>query len=252
MQLASILAATFLASALWAGSAIGASQTGRPPPARTPGAPTSAVDPCRAYILTAARALNAVRVDVVSAGREIRGVDGELRAPLKVRIVYSDGTERLERQAQVECRLDRDGRVVGLNVGDQGLDGPPGEAAAAQGDVRTSALERPQPPRADGEEVVGAFYAALGSGDGEAASRTVVPEKRGEGPLSAARITRYFGGLARPLQTQSIARLEANLFDVRYSYGIGRRNCTGSARVTLTSRGDATYIESIAAKESCS
>ena len=235
---------------------VGASQVNRdanpPPLTRIPGTPVPVVNACRAAVDAIARSLDPVQVDAVSGGLAVRGRDGILRAPLEIQIIYSHGGSQEVRQSRVECHLDRDGRVVALeglaeSAGDRTL-----EAAPAQGEGSAGATASIPPPRISGGDMVEAFYRALRAGDGVTASQYVVPEKRMRGPLSAAEISGYFGGLARPLRAERIVRLGADEFDVRYSYGIAGRYCAGSARVTLTSRDSVTYIESIRASENCS
>lgn len=222
-----------------------------PPLTRIPGTPAPVVNACRASVDAIARSLDPVQVDAVSGGLAVRGRDGILRAPLEIQIIYSHGGSQEVRQSRVECHLDRDGRVVALEGLEENADDTTMEAAPARPDeepLATGSL----PPRIGGGDVVEAFYRALGEGDGAAAAQYVVPEKRMRGPLSASEISRYFGGLARPLRAADIVRSGANRFDVRYSYGIVGRDCTGSAQVTLTSRESVTYIASIRASEECS
>jgi hypothetical protein len=195
------------------------------------------------------RALDPVQVDAVGAGRPVLDPDGILRMPLDVQIVYAHDGEFEVRQSQVECLVDRDGRVVALEDLGENSSGTPYELRQLDDVESTASLPR---IAADPIDVVEAFYQALGAGDGDAASRYVVPEKQLEGPLSAGEISRYFGGLARPLHTHRIEEVAADRYEVKYSYGIGSRYCAGSARVTLTERGRATFIESITASENCS
>jgi hypothetical protein len=249
----------------------------RPPPPLTsrPGTPAPVVNACRASVEASARSFDPVHVDAVSAGEAVRGSDGVLRAPLEIQIIYSRGGEQEVRQSLVECHVDGDGRVVAL----QGLAESPVEpdrepdlepnlepeletdlepdleAELEPAPVRRAETETTgslPSPSTDGAEVVEAFYHALGVGDGWAASEYVVPEKQREGPLSADAISGYFGGLARPLRTQRIARVGPEQYEVTYSYGIGSRHCEGTARVTLTSRVGVIYIASISANEDCS
>jgi hypothetical protein len=227
-------------------------QTLPPPLTRRPGTPAPVVNACRAFIAEAARDLDPLYVDAVSAGRAVRGADGILRAPIEVQIIYSRGSGEEVRQSVVECHVDGDDRVVAMNdVYKRAEDLKPEPAPAQPNESLLATGSLPQ-PLADGGEVVEAFYRALGSGDGEEAAQYVVPEKQVDGPLSAREISAYFGGLARPLRAERIVQAGARQFDVRYSYRIGRRECTGSARVTLTSRNSVTYIEGIRATEDCS
>lgn len=223
-----------------------------PPLARIPGTPAPVVNACRASVDALARPLNPVQVDAVSAGKAVRGPDGILRAPLEIQIIYSHRGEWEVRQSRVECHVDRGGRVVALEGIGERVEEPTLKSAPTQRADATAAAGSLPPPRTDGSEVVEAFYRALGAGDGEAAAQYVVPEKQIGGPLSAGEMSRYFGGLARPLRAQRIVPVGAEQFDVRYSYGIGSRYCAGSARVTLTTRDSVTYIAGIRATDDCS
>lgn len=57
---------------------------------------------------------------------------------------------------------------------------------------------------ADGEATVRAFYGALGTGNGVAASSQVIPEKRSSGAFSPEAISRFYGNLSDPLRLTSI------------------------------------------------
>ena len=78
-----------------------------------PGAPPEVVSACRAAIVSAAKPLGAVHVNVVSAG-PIRQHQAALMAPIKVRIQYANQGGLQVRQAEVICRLDRARRVVAV------------------------------------------------------------------------------------------------------------------------------------------
>lgn len=269
MRVSSVIAAACSALALGAGAAVGASPTSgfdsvaTSPLTRMPGTPAPIVDVCRTSIIAAARPLDAVEVDAVSAGPAIGGSDDVLRAPLEVRIVYAREDGQEVRQSLIECQVNGDGDVIAL-VGVPGDD-----TAAASPPLPPSPPPLPprSPPRTDeiiafrapdraihasGGDVVTAFYRALGAGDGRAASGFVIPEKRSRGPLSADEMSRYFGSLSRPLRLERVEPVGSNLFAVRYSYEIGNRYCAGAASVTVTAAGAATLIESIAADETCS
>ena len=56
----------------------------------------------------------AIRVEAVSAGSP-RGVwQGGTNAPIGARIIYAQADQIQVRQARVTCRLDAQGRVIGL------------------------------------------------------------------------------------------------------------------------------------------
>jgi len=102
-----------------------------------------------------------------------------------------------------------------------------------------------------GEAIVRAFYAALGSGNGPAASAQVVPEKRGSRAYSPDAISRFYGKLAEPLRLLGIAPLSDDAYRVKYRYSAGRSNCQGSAVVTLADRDGRALIRSIRALSGC-
>lgn len=78
-----------------------------------PGVTSVVLRTCRSAIASAARPLGAVRVEAVSAGRQLRS--GKLVvAPLDVRIRYERRGGVEVRQAKVSCRLDSAGRVVAV------------------------------------------------------------------------------------------------------------------------------------------
>jgi len=63
---------------------------------------------------------------------------------------------------------------------------------------------------------VEAFYLALGAGNGEEATRFVIPEKRTSGPLSATAISGFYSALVEPLilvdVTHSFRRVSRALY----------------------------------------
>ena len=103
----------------------------------------------------------------------------------------------------------------------------------------------------EGGAAIRAFYGALGSGDGEAASAQVVPEKRGSRAFSPEAITRFYGKLPEPVRLTDVAAVSPGAYRVRYRYSTGRSQCNGSAVVSLTSRGGRTLIRSIRALSGC-
>lgn len=116
--------------------------------------------------------------------------------------------------------------------------------------------EQASPPREasrrapTGEEVVRAFYAALGAGNGPAATSHVVPEKRSSGPFSAGAISRFYGRLPEPLRLTSLTA-EGNAYRVTYRYSAGRSHCSGLAIVRVTKRGGRDLISSIRSLSGC-
>ncbi|MBZ9756894.1 hypothetical protein LB524_16500 [Mesorhizobium sp. ESP6-5] len=78
-----------------------------------PGIPAAVVQACRSAITSAATPLGAVRVRALSAGL-LRRRGGTLTAPIKVQIDYARQGGVEVRQADVDCRLDRAGRVTAI------------------------------------------------------------------------------------------------------------------------------------------
>ena len=126
----------------------------------------------------------------------------------------------------------------------------PPPSAASTG----SARREPSPARSAGhagEAVVRAFYGALGRGDGEEASAQVVAEKRSSEVFSPQAISRFYGGLRKPLRLTAITPLANGAYRVRYRYSAGRRPCNGGAVVSLTSRDGHDLIRSIRTLNGC-
>ena len=78
------------------------------------GTPRAVVRACQNAILSAAAPLGAVRVQAASAGAMRRDTRGALAAPIGVRIDYAGAGGIQVRQAEVRCRLDAAGRVIGV------------------------------------------------------------------------------------------------------------------------------------------
>ncbi len=100
--------------------------------------------------------------------------------------------------------------------------------------------------------VVTRFYQDLERKDGEAALHHIVPEKRSQGPLSAASLTQYFSNARKPLRLEYVQQLSGNSVQARYSYtGLSAASCAGISTATVTQRGSQVLIAAIAAKEQC-
>ena len=126
---------------------------------------------------------------------------------------------------------------------------PPAEVAAQ---AVPRPVPRAQPPRSasSGEQTVRAFYAALGAGDGAAATSHVIPEKRSGGPFSAGAISRFYGRLPEPLRLTSVTPA-GSAYRVTYRYSAGRSHCSGVAIVQVTNRGGRDLIRSIRSLSGC-
>jgi hypothetical protein len=82
---------------------------------------------------------------------------------------------------------------------------------------------------------VQAFYMALGAGNGEEASKFVLPEKRSSGAFSPSAITNFYSRLIFPLTLLDIRPINSDEYRVRYTYvapGTGR--CNGESVVRTT------------------
>ena len=124
--------------------------------------------------------------------------------------------------------------------------------AEAEEQAATRPVPRGEPSRSasSGEQAVRAFYAALGAGNGAAATAHVIPEKRSSGPFSAAAISRFYGRLPEPLRLTSVTP-EGSAYRVTYRYSAGRSHCSGVAIVRVTNRGGRDLIRSIRSLSGC-
>jgi hypothetical protein len=99
---------------------------------------------------------------------------------------------------------------------------------------------------------VQAFYVALGVGDGEEASKFVVPEKRSLGTFSPTAITNFYSRLIFPLTLIDVTAVGPNEYRVRYTYvapTTGR--CNGESLVHTTNLNGMNLIDSIKAVNAC-
>jgi len=99
---------------------------------------------------------------------------------------------------------------------------------------------------------VQAFYQALAAGDGEAAARWVIPEKRRSGPFSARAMTRFYGSLAEPLRLIEVATIAPDEVRARYTFASSASShCDGVAIVRTQNRRGQPLISSIKALNGC-
>ena len=96
-----------------------------------------------------------------------------------------------------------------------------------------------------------AFYAALHDGQGEIASGLVVPEKRTIPAYMPTNLTRFYGGLAKPIELIGIAQTDGTTYSVRYTYSASSKVCNGEAIVTTAEREGRHYIQGIKALKGC-
>ena len=69
------------------------------------------VEACRAMVEKAAQEQGAARVEAVSAGPQRRTRDGFV-APVQFRILYPDFLRSQVRQSRLNCKTDREGKVI--------------------------------------------------------------------------------------------------------------------------------------------
>jgi Domain of unknown function (DUF4431) len=99
---------------------------------------------------------------------------------------------------------------------------------------------------------VQAFYLALGAGNGDEASKFVVPEKRSSGAFSPSALTNFYSRLIFPLTIIDVTPVSSNEYRVRYTYvapTTGR--CNGESIVRTTKINGMNLIESIRATGDC-
>lgn len=106
-------------------------------------------------------------------------------------------------------------------------------------------------PAQSGSSTIRAFYAALGAGQGVAASAMVVPEKRGMPAFSPVAMTRFYGGLKQPIRLIDISPSGGGSFVVHYHYGTSSRDCNGGAVVTTAIRDGNIFIQGIKVLNGC-
>lgn len=104
----------------------------------------------------------------------------------------------------------------------------------------------------DAAATVRAFYSALGVGDGASAARSVVPEKRQGGPLSAISLSRYYSSFRRPLRVRSVTPLDDNTIEIAYDYVLANGQlCRGRSAVNVVQIGDRSLINRIRTRGPC-
>ena len=99
---------------------------------------------------------------------------------------------------------------------------------------------------------VQAFYMALGVGNGDEASKFVVPEKRSSGTFSPSAITNFYSRLIFPLILIDVIAVTSNEYRVRYTYvapATGR--CNGESIVRTTKINGLNLINSIKSIGDC-
>ncbi|MFD1952582.1 hypothetical protein ACFSGX_17525 [Sphingomonas arantia] len=142
------------------------------------------------------------------------------------------------------------------SVSDDAAPVPVAERLAEPTDERATDARSTEPrsvvPAGDaGEATVRRFYAALGEGNGRAASAQVVPEKRASGAFAPDAMARFYGRLAEPIRLTRVVPLDAGRYRVSYRYSAGRSRCEGSAVIRLADRDGRAFIRSIDALNGC-
>jgi hypothetical protein len=96
------------------------------------------------------------------------------------------------------------------------------------------------------------FYNALAQGDGARAAAVVVPEKRQEGPLSAAELTRTYSSLRAPLRITKIDPIDEDSVFIRYHFVTADNHlCLASAIVDTTQRDGGALVSAIHVFHGC-
>ncbi len=96
-----------------------------------------------------------------------------------------------------------------------------------------------------------AFYAALADGQGGPASAMIVPEKRRLPAFSPSGLSKFWGGLSKPVRLIDIAQTGPGGYVVHYRYSTTSRTCHGSAAVTTVARAGRNYIQGIRPLNGC-
>lgn len=112
--------------------------------------------------------------------------------------------------------------------------------------------ESPRPTSPTPVALVRAFYGDLSIGDGDQASRLVVPAKRDRGPFSAEALTGFYSSLAEPIRLVSAYPHSGGSVFVRYRFtAAGGHSCDGNADVRTAWVGERLLIDSIHAYSGC-
>ena len=123
---------------------------------------------------------------------------------------------------------------------------PPPSATAAPDKMVDKASPDP------GADVVRAFYAALGRGDGAMAATLVVPERQ-KGGLGAQAMTDFFSRNFQPLKLISVAPYGENAYQATYTFQRTAKSvvCANSVIVSVTQRSGQYLIQNIDARGGC-
>ena len=104
---------------------------------------------------------------------------------------------------------------------------------------------------ASAASTVGAFYKALGEGQGEVAALMIAPDRRGVPAFSASGMSRFYGALREPIHVLGMNQSGPDTYLVVYRYANDSRICAGRAVVTTRALAGTYYIDSIRALDGC-
>lgn len=97
-----------------------------------------------------------------------------------------------------------------------------------------------------------AFYLALGAGDGIAAAKHVIPDKRQVGPLSAQALSGFYGNLRKPLRLLNVDQVGDNKFRAKYTFEAKNGSVCNGVSVSTVNRVDGRdLIAAIRAESGC-
>jgi hypothetical protein len=78
-----------------------------------------------------------------------------------------------------------------------------------------------------------------------------VPEKRSIPTFVGANLTKFYGGLAKPIQLIDIAQTDAASYTIKYTFATKSKVCDGVANITTTVRDGRNFILSIKPLNGC-
>jgi len=106
-------------------------------------------------------------------------------------------------------------------------------------------------PKEANSTTIRAFYSVLEDGQGEIASSYIVPEKRSIPAFVGANLTKFYGGLVKPIQLIDIAQTNATSYTVKYTFATKSKVCDGAANIITTVRDGRNFILSIKPLNGC-
>lgn len=103
----------------------------------------------------------------------------------------------------------------------------------------------------DDTGVVTAFYNAMGSGDGAAASELIVPEKRLKGNFTAESLSKLHSMLVGDFNLVEVRQGGPSIYLVHYKYETSGTSCDGHSIVYTVNRNGSHLIQRIKALNGC-